>query len=372
MGILCKAAITNGKGSFEISEIEVNDPGDDEVLVKIKAAGLCHTDYDSLSWGKQLILGHEGSGIIVKTGKSVKELYPGDKVILSWATHCGHCFQCLKGNQHLCEVASPVTAHGNDFTPGHACPSGTTFKGQPVLRSFNLGTMAEYTLVKESAIVKNHSDKMSFPAASIISCGVMTGYGSVVNAAKVKRGSSVVVLGTGGVGLNVIQGAKIAKATKIIAIDVNKTRLDMAKAFGATHTILADKADTGLLNAAKQVKTLTEGRGADYAFECTAKPELGAAPLAMVRNAGTAVQVSGIEQEISIDMNLFEWDKTYINPLYGKCRPQIDFPTIIDLYEDGQILLEQMITRTYLLNELNKAFNDLLAGRNAKGVIVFD
>jgi Zn-dependent alcohol dehydrogenase len=371
MSIFCKAAITDGKGNFEIAEIEVNEPQDDEVLIKIKAAGLCHTDYDSLSWGKQLIIGHEGAGVVAKVGKDVKRLCEGDKVILSWAMHCGHCFQCLEGNQHLCEVASPVAAGGNGYTPGHADPSGTRFKAQPLLRSFNVGTMAEYTLVKESAVVKNYSDKMTFPAASIISCGVMTGYGSVVNAAKVKPGSSVVVLGAGGVGLNVIQGAKIAKAGKIIAVDINQNRLGMAKAFGATHTLLANKADKGLLNAAIQVKGLTGGRGADYAFECTAIPQLGAAPLAMVRNAGTAVQVSGIEQEITIDMNLFEWDKTYINPLYGKCRPQIDFPNIINLYEDGQLLLEELITRTYPLNELDKAFDDLLNGRNAKGVIVF-
>jgi Zn-dependent alcohol dehydrogenase len=372
MGMFCKAAITDGKGSFEISGIEINEPKDDEVLIKIKAAGLCHTDYDSLSWGKPMIIGHEGAGIVIKTGKDVKDLSPGNKVILNWAMHCGRCFQCLEGNQHLCEVASPVAAGGNGYTPGHADPSGTLFKGQAIHRSFNIGTMAEYTLVKSSAVVKNHSEKLSFPAASIISCGVMTGYGSVINAAKVKPGSSVVVLGTGGVGLNVIQGAKVANAAKIIAIDINAKRLNMAKAFGATHTLLANKADTGLLNAASQVKGLTGGRGADYAFECTAIPQLGAAPLAMIRNAGTAVQVSGIEQEISIDMNLFEWDKTYINPLYGKCRPQIDFPNIIDLYEDGQLLLEEMITRTYHLNELNEAFDDLLAGRNAKGVIVFD
>jgi len=213
---------------------------------------------------------------------------------------------------------------------------------------------------------------MSFPAASIISCGVMTGYGSVINAAKVKAGSSVVVLGTGGVGLNVIQGAKIAGAAPIIAIDINVTRLAMAKQFGATHVILADKTDTGLLNAAAQVKKLTNDRGADYAFECTAIPALGAAPLAMVRNAGTAVQVSGIEQDITIDMRLFEWDKIYINPLYGKCRPQIDFPEIISLYEDGQLLLEEMITTIYTLNELDKAFRDMLNGKNAKGVIVFE
>ncbi|MGZ3766818.1 MAG: alcohol dehydrogenase catalytic domain-containing protein [Mucilaginibacter sp.] len=372
MSIFCKAAITDGKGNFEIAEIEVHDPQDDEVLVKIMAAGICHTDYDSLSWGKQHILGHEGAGVIMKVGKAVQGLSQGNKVILSWAMHCGRCFQCLEGNQHLCEVSSPVAAGGNGYTPGHADPSGTQFKGKPLHRSFNIGTMAEYTLVKESAVVKNHSNQMTFAAASIISCGVMTGYGSVVNAAKVKPGSSVVVLGTGGVGLNVIQGARIAKAARIIAIDINQNRLGMAKAFGATHTLLANKADAGLLIAAAQVRELTGGRGADYAFECTAIPQLGAAPLAMIRNAGTAVQVSGIEQEITIDMNLFEWDKIYMNPLYGKCRPQIDFPNIIDLYEDGQLQLEEMITRTYTLNELDKAFDDLLNGRNAKGVIIFE
>jgi S-(hydroxymethyl)glutathione dehydrogenase/alcohol dehydrogenase len=231
--------------------------------------------------------------------------------------------------------------------------------------------MAEYTLVKASACVKNNSEKMSFPAASIISCGVMTGYGSVINTAKVKPGSSVVVLGTGGVGLNVIQGAKIARASSIIAIDINPDKLKMAKKLGATHTILADKADTGLLNASTEVKKLTQGRGADYAFECTAIPALGAAPLAMVRNAGTAVQVSGIEQNITIDMRLFEWDKIYINPLYGKCRPQIDFPEIIAHYEKGAILLEEMISNTYTLNNLQTAFDDMLKGKNAKGVILF-
>jgi S-(hydroxymethyl)glutathione dehydrogenase/alcohol dehydrogenase len=372
MAIQCKAVVTDGAGNFEVREIEVGDPKDDEVLVKLKAAGLCHTDYDSLSWGKQLIIGHEGSGVVVKTGKDVKDLMPGDKVILNWAMHCGHCFQCLAGNQHLCEVASPVAAGGNGYTPGHADPSGTQYKGQPLLRSFNIGTLSEYTIVKESAVVKNHSKKMSFPAASIISCGVMTGYGSVVNAAKVKPGSSVVVLGTGGVGLNVIQGARVAGASTIIAIDVNPNRLTMARAFGATYSLLANREDKGLMKAAQKVKALTDGRGADYAFECTAIPELGAAPLAMVRNAGVAVQVSGIEQEITIDMNLFEWDKTYINPLYGKCRPQIDFPDIINLYENGQMMLEEMITRTYNIDEIDKAFDDLLNGRNAKGVIVFE
>jgi S-(hydroxymethyl)glutathione dehydrogenase/alcohol dehydrogenase len=371
MPITCKAALADGQGKFLIDEIQVGEPEADEVLVQIKAAGLCHTDYDSLQWGKPMVLGHEGAGVVVRIGANVSGIAPGDAVILNWATPCGHCFQCLEGNQNICENQSPVVAGGNGYSPGHAHLSGTTWKGQPVERSFNLGTLSAYTLVKSSAVVKNHSRMMSFAAASIMGCGVMTGYGSVVNAAKVKPGSSVAVLGTGGVGLNVIQGARISGATKIVAIDINEERLQMARKFGATHTITASKEDQGLLQAARQLKELTGGRGADYAFECTAIPQLGAAPLAMVRNGGTAVQVSGIEQEITIDMNLFEWDKTYINPLYGKCRPQIDFPKIIDLYESGSLLLEEMITRTYSLDDLQQGFNDMLQGRNAKGVIVF-
>lgn len=367
----CNAAITTGDGRFFIDRIEVADPQEDEVLVQVKASGVCHTDYDSMCWGKPLVMGHEGAGIIAKTGSKAKELKEGDSVILNWATPCGHCFSCSEGDEHICENNSPVVAGNNGFTPGHAHLKGTTWRKESITRSFNIGTLAEYTLVKKSAVVLNHSSKMSFPAASIIGCGVMTGYGSVMNAAKVWKGASVVVLGSGGVGLNVIQAARIAGAGRIIAVDINDTRLKMAIKFGATDTLLADRADEGLLQAAATVKQMLGGRGADYAFECTAIPQLGAAPLAMVRNAGMAVQVSGIEEEITIDMRLFEWDKIYINPLYGKCRPQIDFPAIIEQYDKGALLLEEMITSTYKLNDLDKAFADMLSGKNAKGVIVF-
>jgi S-(hydroxymethyl)glutathione dehydrogenase/alcohol dehydrogenase len=370
MLIISKAAIAKGDGSFVIDKITVSDPQENEVLIKVKAAGLCHTDHDSLNWGKPIVMGHEGAGVVEKVGSDVSALAVGDQVILNWATPCMTCFQCKKGNEHICENNSPVVAGSNGHTPGHAHLEGTKWNGKNIERSFNIGTISEYTLVKESACVKLDSN-MPMPSASIISCGVMTGYGSVVNSAKLTARSSAVILGTGGVGLNVIQGARISGASKIIAIDINSKRLEMAKKFGATHTILADKNDKGLLNAAEKVKKMTEGRGADYAFECTAIPALGAAPLAMIRNAGTAVQVSGIEEEITIDMNLFEWDKIYINPLYGKCRPQIDFPKLINLYDKGDLMLDEMITRTYPLENLQQAFDDMLTGRNAKGVIVF-
>jgi Zn-dependent alcohol dehydrogenase len=368
--IHCKAAIADGKGNFKIETISVSAPIGDEVLVQIKAAGICHTDWDSQSWGKKLVMGHEGAGEIVAVGDKVSDLQIGDKVMLNWAIPCYKCFQCQEGNQHICERNSAVTA-GNKVSGGHASFESTILNGSPIEKAFSLGTMAEYTLVRAAACVKINVE-MPYTSAAIVGCGVMTGYGSVVNAAKVKPGTSVVVLGTGGVGLNVIQGARIAGAGKIIAVDVNPLRLEMALEYGATHTLLAEKEDIGLLKASEKIKELCGGRGADYAFECTAIPELGAAPLAMIRNAGTAVQVSGIEQEITIDMNLFEWDKLYINPLYGKCRPQIDFPILQDLYAKGDLMLDEMVTRTYTLEDLSQAFQDMHEGKNAKGVIRFD
>lgn len=369
--IKSKSCIAKGDGTFTIDETILSAPHGDEVIIKMKAAGICHTDYDSLSWGKSIVMGHEGAGEVVKVGSEITDLHEGDHVILNWATPCGHCLQCGLGNQHICDNNSPVVAGRNGYTPGHAHLEATRWNGKAIERSFNLGTLSEYAIVKRSAVVKNESKINNFSAASIISCGVMTGYGSVVNAAKLQEGSSAVVLGCGGVGLNVINACKIAGANQIIAVDVKENKLTMAKEFGATHTILADKSDRLLYDVAKKIKTLLGGQGADYAFECTAIPELGAAPLAMVRNAGTAVQVSGIEQEITIDMRLFEWDKIYINPLYGKCNPQVDFPKLYKLYQSGELRLNAMITQEYTLDEMQTALDDLRLGKNAKGVIVF-
>ena len=314
-------------------------------------------------------MGHEGAGIVRAIGPEVDTVQPGDRVLLNWAIPCGQCFQCRLNNFHLCESHSPVTAA--DPMRGHAAPERTTFRGNPIERSFNIGTLSTVTVVREEACVKI-GEQIPFSSACIMGCGVMTGYGSVVNAAKVEPDSTVVVLGVGGVGLNVIQGARIRRAGRIIAVDLNSNRLEMVRQFGATDTLQAEKSDRRLLGIAEQVKKMTQGRGADYAFECTANPELAAAPLAMIRHGGMAVAVSGVEQEITIDMNLFEWDKLYINPLYGQCRPQTDFPAMLDLYRKGELLLDELITRTYRLDEIEEAFADLLAGKNAKGVVLMD
>ncbi|HET9486981.1 MAG TPA: alcohol dehydrogenase catalytic domain-containing protein, partial [Chryseosolibacter sp.] len=144
MALVCKAALADGRGNFIIDSVEISEPHSDEVIVKMKAAGLCHTDHDSLRWGKTMVMGHEGAGVVFKTGKDVSGLAPGDPVVLNWATPCGHCFQCREGNEHICEVNSPVVAGGNGYTPGHAHLEGTCWKGKPVERAFNLGTLSEY------------------------------------------------------------------------------------------------------------------------------------------------------------------------------------------------------------------------------------
>jgi S-(hydroxymethyl)glutathione dehydrogenase/alcohol dehydrogenase len=367
-----KAAITRGIGTFTIETIEVGRPEAEEVLIEIKASGVCHTDLDSMSWGRPMIMGHEGAGIVVSVGEGVSGLEAGDHVILNWAMPCGKCFQCDHGNYNICEDYSPVTGAraGKGITAGHAALDATMFEGEGIERSFNIGTLSSHTVVRKEAVVKAPAS-MPYSSACILGCGVMTSVGSAVNVAKVPGGSSVAVLGAGGVGLNVIQGCRISGAGKIIAMDLSAQRLEMSKFFGATHTIQVGRADGDLEKAIAAARLLCDGRGADFAFECTGNPQLGAAPLALVRNAGMAIQVSGIEQEITIDMNLFEWDKVYVNPLYGKCNPSVDFPRLFDQYQRGELFLDELVSKTYPLESLQLAFDDMLLGRIAKGVILF-
>ncbi|MCZ2721639.1 Zn-dependent alcohol dehydrogenase [Marinomonas sp. 15G1-11] len=364
-----QAIVSDGKGDFKISTVEVGLPLTDEVQIQIKACGICHTDWDSIqNWNKDFIIGHEGAGIVTAIGDKVSKVSVGDHVILNWAIPCGNCFQCREGNQHICEQNSPVCGCG---LMGHAHAEACQFKNNPLERSFHLGTMSELTVVKEAAVVKIEKD-IPFATAAIIGCGVMTGWGSVVNAAHLQAGSSACVIGCGGVGLNVIQAAKLSGAAQIIAIDINEERLQQAIDFGATHGIIAQKSDLDFKHVALQVKALTDGRGSDYAFECTAIPALGSAPLALIRNAGVAIQVSGIEQRIDFDCELFEWDKTYINPLYGMCSPDRDFPRILSLYKNGSLKLDELVSKTYSLETVTQAFDDLLNGSIAKGVVLFD
>lgn len=357
--IKIEAAVARGDGTFAIERVGLDEPQRGEVLVAIKASGVCHTDWDSLAWSRRIVLGHEGAGEVVRVGEGVTRASPGDRVMLNWAIPCGVCFQCVRGKENICEDRGSVPDARFHHVDG------------PLNASFSLGTMATYAVVPEAAVLPL-DDAVPYEVAAIMGCAVMTGFGSAVNAARVEPGSTVVVLGCGGVGLSTMLGALYCGAARVIAIDVNPSRLALAAQFGATETLLADRTDVGLLSAAKEIKRRTGGRGADYAFECTAVPELGSAPLAMVRSAGTAVGVSGIEKVVPVDMELFEWDKIYINPLYGSCRPARDFPLLMDLYRAGRLQLDAMVTRRYPLIALSQAFADMHAGINAKGVLVFE
>jgi len=364
-----RAAIADGRGAFTIDTIEVASPRAGEVLVEIKAAGICHTDHASLNWKRPLVMGHEGAGVVREIGDGVTHVKLGDAVVLNWAIPCGHCFQCQRGHEVLCEESKP--AYVMERSRGHAHAEGTTWRGQPIDRSFNIGTLSGLALVRAEATTPL-TVKMPFTSACIIGCGVMTGFGSAVNVAKIQPGSSVVVIGCGGVGLNVIQGARLCGAATIIAVDLHTNSLSNAERLGATHTIQASKADRELRAVVEEVKKLTSGRGADYAFEATSVRHLAFAPLLMVRNSGAAFQVSGINESVTVPMPSFMWNKTYVTPLYGDCVPSRDFPKIFQHYARGELLLDELVTRTYRLDELAQAFDDMLVGRLAKGVIVFE
>ncbi|MDA7915937.1 Zn-dependent alcohol dehydrogenase [Verrucomicrobia bacterium] len=363
----CRAAIADGNGQFSIEKIEVNKPQGDEVLVEIKAAGICHTDHASLRWERPLIMGHEGAGVVHSVGPEVTQIKPGDRVVLNWAIPCKSCPQCLRGDEVLCEISKP--AYVMEPSAAHARPEGSTWNGKPIDRSFNIGTLSEFTLVRAAAVTPI-PEGIPFTSACIVGCGVMTGYGSVMNSASVKEGSTVAVLGCGGVGLNIIQAARIQKADRIIAIDQRDTALETAKNYGATHTIKAKKDDPEFENLTSQVHQLNDGQGTDYAFEATAVPALAFAPLKLVRNGGMALQVSGINDAVKVPMPWFMWNKTYLTPLYGNCVPSRDFPDIFSHYQSGALKLDELVTRTYSLDQLHEAMDDMMEGRNAKGVIL--
>jgi Zn-dependent alcohol dehydrogenase len=353
-----RAVLADGSGGFRVERIVVGPPRGNDVVVRVRASGVCHTDLDHMrSWYTvPTVLGHEGAGEVVAIGERVDDLDVGAHVVTNWAMPCGRCYQCFRGAEALCENRASVV------------PEARNFNDAPLPASFGLGTMSEYIVVPRAALVEMPKG-IPFPSAAIVGCAVLTGFGAAVYGAQVEPGASVVVIGAGGVGLNVIAGARYRGAGRIIAIDRVPAKLAAAQRFGATETLLVDADDGDLIETAAKVRASTGGRGADVAFECTAAPRLGPAPLRFVRNGGTAVGVSGIEEEIPVDMELFEWDKTYVTVLYGATRPQRDVPLVLDLYMSGALDLDALVTRTYPLDGIGSAFEDLEAGRNLKGVL---
>jgi len=360
------AIIADGAGRFVVDTIEVDPPAAGEVRVAIAAAGVCHTDHASLRWPGPLVMGHEGAGHVEAIGAGVEGLEIGQPVLLNWAIPCGHCWQCERGAAPLCERTHELdAAHLGNSRP-HV--GATRWLGQSIERAFHLGTFAHYALVRAEAVTPL-PPRLPLDAACILGCAVMTGVGSAVNVAAVAPGHTVAVLGCGGVGLNVIQGARIAGAGTIIAIDRVPARLERARALGATHTLVPHEDDGDHVQLVAEVRALTGGRGVDHAFEATGVPALAFLPLKLARNGGNALQVSGAHGPATLELTELFWNKRYLAPLYGGCVPARDFPRLFEWIADGRLELAALVSHRYPMEALDRAFDDMLAGRSSKGVL---
>jgi S-(hydroxymethyl)glutathione dehydrogenase/alcohol dehydrogenase len=337
------------------------------VLVRVTATGACHSDYHVIdgSWNGSgfplpVILGHEAAGIVEKIGSNVRTTRPGDHVILSFAPNCGRCRMCTIGRPNLCNGMVNQAGRFPDGTRRHR-------KGDVELNSFGRGmsSFAEYSVVHESAAIPLDPE-VPMTVAALMGCAVMTGVGAVLNTAAVEPGSSVAVFATGGVGLSIVQGAVLANASQIIAVDLLDNKLDYASSFGATHAINASRQD-----AVETIRDLTDGLGVDYAFDAIGDARVSRACYDAVRRGGTAVVVgmAPTGTEIPIPATIAGDEKVVKGCFYGSTRPAVDFKRLVQFYQRGALKLDGMITRTYSLEKINDAFSDLARGDNARGVI---
>ena len=355
-----------GKDLEVVDDLEVSSPREREVKVKIHATGVCHSDLSvqngTIMVPLPAVLGHEAAGVIEEVGSAVTSVQPGDHVVLSFVPECGKCWFCVRGMPNLCEVATTGIVRGGLYDG----QSPFSRKGERINQMTECGTFAEYTVVPEGGVIKIPED-VALEDAALLGCGVTTGVGAVLNTAQVEEGSSVAVIGTGGVGLNVIQGAVIAGAAKIIAVDLLDNKLEMAKAFGATDLINSSSQDP-----VSVVKQLTEGRGADYTFEVIGLPSTQEQAYRMARRGGTAVFVGVPKMTDMLQMQaflpVFE-EKTIKGCWYGSARPHIDIPRLIDLYKAGRLKLQELISRKFKIDQVNEAFAALAKGEVARGVI---
>lgn len=363
-----QAAVLNAPGiPFEIAELDLQVPQKGEVLVRMAAAGVCHSDWHLMTGATKhalpVVPGHEGAGVVVAVGPGVNRVMPGDHVALNWAPSCGSCFYCLHDRPSLCETyISPIWAG--------TMIDGTTRlsrRGEPVYHFSALACFADHTVVPQECCVPL-AKAIPFPVAALIGCAVTTGVGAVLNTAKVRAGSSVVVYGAGGVGLSIIMGARLAGASRIIAVDNHKTKGDLAFSFGATDFLMSGP------DTVSTIRKMTGGRGADYAFEAIGLPSvqeeclIAARPGGMVVLAGVAPMGTGTNLPGAL---ITRQEKTVTGTYYGSANPARDFPLYADLYRQKLLNLDQLISKTYQLPQINEAYADMLGGENARGLIVF-
>jgi S-(hydroxymethyl)glutathione dehydrogenase/alcohol dehydrogenase len=367
-----RAALLYGPGQdYRIETVEIEDPRDGEVLIEMRACGLCHSDEHVRTADMKLshfptICGHEGAGEVVATGSDVTSLVPGDHVALSFVPSCGACKMCRTGRAFLCDDGAKLFG-ARMMTDGRiAHRIGDT----PVGRYSQLGAFSELQLLAAASVVKVDSD-IPRPAVALVSCGVATGFGSAVNRANVRPGDTVAVLGAGGIGVNAVQGARIAGARRIIAVDPVEFKREQAKRFGATHVLAS------LEEAIAGVGELTWGEMCDSVI-CTysvMRGELLEPALALTAKGGNCVITSVAPMaQSTVDLNLFKFammNKQISGSLYGSESPSVAIPKLLNLYRDGILKIDELITKTYTLDQVNQGYADLEAGTILRGAIVF-
>ncbi len=366
-----RAAVATKAGvPLEITSVDLDGPSAGEVLVEIKATGVCHTDAFTLS-GKDpeglfpTILGHEGAGVVVETGAGVTTLKPGDHVIPLYIPECRNCPACLSGKTNLCIAIRETQGKG-------LMPDGTSRfsqAGRMIHHYMGTSTFANYTVVPEIALARVREDA-PFDKICYIGCGVTTGLGAVINTAKVQPGDRVVVFGVGGIGLNVIQGARLAGAAMIVALDVNRAREPIARKFGATHFVNPAELRGDLV---AHLVDMTRG-GADFSFECVGNPKLMRQALECCqRGWGTSViiGVAGAGEEIATRPFQLVTGRTWKGTAFGGARGRRDVPRIVDWYMDRRINIDDLITHTLPLDRINEAFDLMHAGKSIRSVVTF-
>jgi S-(hydroxymethyl)glutathione dehydrogenase/alcohol dehydrogenase len=358
-----KAAIFHGpKQPLTIEDVDIAKPMGREVLVRTVASGVCHSDLHFVDgyypFPVPAILGHEAAGIVEAVGPHVSEFKAGDHVIACLSVFCGHCDYCLTGRTHLCQ-SRPARAAGE--------PPKLSWKGAPVNQFANLSSYAEAMLVHESGLVKVRDD-MPLDRAALVGCGVTTGVGAVLNTARVEAGATVAVFGAGGVGLAAIQGARIAGARMIIAVDVFASKLALAKELGATHAVDASAGDP-----VKAIREMTSG-GVEYSFEAIGLKKAAEQAFDCLRPGGTATVIGMIPvgQKIELEGSVFLREKKIQGCSMGSNRFKVDMPRYVDLYLQGRLKLDEMITRRGRLADVNEAFRAMKAGEVARTVLMFD
>ena len=359
------ALLHNYTEPFKVESVELEEPQQGEVVVKLAASGVCHSDL-SIQRGliplpTPIIIGHEGAGVVEAVGSGVTTAQRGDHVILTWLYSCGRCRDCARGRPHLCDAAAMA------FTGGMY--DGTTrFKMGDVPIRHWVGTFSEYTIVPEQAVVPIRRD-VPFESACLVGCGVMTGVGAVMNTAKVEPGDHVAVFGCGGVGLNAVQGAVLCGAERIIAIDVVEHKLDLAKRFGATYVINGKDED-----AVDQIRSLTDGKGVDYAFEVIGNTEVIEQAFRSIRRGGAVIVVGvpALGTQISVTAAALPLDEKSIRgSYYGSPRFRFDMPRLLDLYMARKLKLDELVSRQFRLDQINTAMELMEQGEVARSVIVY-